>query len=68
MVVQIKRGLPNLKIAHCLLIHCLPLFEQLGGTYHEKNGYLIPDLKLPEEERTIGIWGAKTSGISETAP
>lgn len=34
------------------------LFEQLGGTYHEENGYLIPDLRLPdEEERPIGIYG-----------
>ncbi|CAK7017723.1 MAG: hypothetical protein ENTB_01479 [Enterocloster aldenensis] len=36
------------------------LFEQLGGTYHEENGYLIPDLKLPdEEEKEIGIWGQR---------
>lgn len=36
------------------------LFEQLGGTYHEENGYLIPDLKVPtEEERTIGVWGER---------
>ena len=34
------------------------IFEQLGGTYHEENGYFIPDLKLPaEEEQPIGIWG-----------
>ena len=34
------------------------LFEQLGGTYHEENGYLIPDLRLPdEEEQPIGIYG-----------
>ncbi len=34
------------------------LFEQIGGTYHEENGYLIPDLTLPpEEEKPIGIWG-----------
>lgn len=34
------------------------LFEQLCGTYHEENGYLIPDLRLPaEEEQPIGIWG-----------
>ncbi len=33
------------------------IFEQLGGTYHKENGYLIPDLRLPEEEQTIGIWG-----------
>ncbi len=36
------------------------IFEQLGGIYHEENGYLIPDLRLPdEEERTIGIWGQR---------
>ena len=34
------------------------LFEQLGGTYHEENGYLIPDLRLPtEEKQPICIWG-----------
>lgn len=34
------------------------LFEQLVGIYHEENGYLIPDLRLPtEEEQPIGIWG-----------
>ena len=34
------------------------LFEQLGGTYHEENGYLIPDLRLPdEEEQPIGLFG-----------
>lgn len=36
------------------------LFEQLGGTYHEENGYFIPDLQLPvEEEQPIGIWGQR---------
>ena len=36
------------------------LFKQLGGTYHEENGYLIPDLRLPtEEEQPIGIWGQR---------
>ena len=35
------------------------LFEQLGGTYHEENGYLIPDLRLSEEEQPIGIWGQR---------
>ncbi len=34
------------------------IFEQMGGTYHEENGYLIPDLTLPpKEEMPIGIWG-----------
>ena len=36
------------------------IFEQLGGTYHEENGYLIPDLRLPvEKEQPIGIWGRR---------
>ena len=36
------------------------LFEQIGGTYHEENGYLIPDLTLPTEvEKSIGIWGQR---------
>ena len=34
------------------------IFEEMGGTYHEENGYLIPNLTLPpEEEKPIGIWG-----------
>lgn len=36
------------------------IFEKMGGTYHEENGYLIPDLTLPtEEENPIGIWGQR---------
>ncbi|XBX08919.1 TnpV protein [Enterocloster clostridioformis] len=36
----------------------ISLFEQLGGTYYEEGGYLIPDIRLPaEEEQPIGIWG-----------
>ena len=36
------------------------IFEQLGGTYHEKNGYFIPDLGLPaEEEQPISAWGQR---------
>ena len=44
------------------------LFEQLGGTYHEENEYLIPDLRLPaEEEQPIGTWGwASASGTQAT--
>ena len=34
------------------------LFEQMGGTYREENGYLIPNLTLPDEEHVeIGVWG-----------
>lgn len=36
------------------------IFEQLGGTYHDENGYRIPDLRLPaEEEQPIGTWGQR---------
>lgn len=36
------------------------IFEEMGGTYHEESGYLIPDLTLsPEEEKPIGIWGQR---------
>ena len=36
------------------------LFEEMGGTYHKENGYLIPDLSLPtKEEKPIGIWGRR---------
>ena len=36
------------------------LFEQLDGTYHEENGYFIPDLRFPaEEEQPTGIWGQR---------
>ena len=34
------------------------IFEQMGGTYREENGCLIPNLSLPErEEHTIGKYG-----------
>ena len=34
------------------------LFEQMGGTYREENGYLIPNLTLPDEKQVeIGVWG-----------
>lgn len=36
------------------------IFEKMGGTYHEENGYLIPNLTLPpEEEKPIGVWGRR---------
>ncbi len=36
------------------------LFEQMGGTYHEENGYLIPNLTLlAEKETEIGLWGQR---------
>ncbi len=33
----------------------------MGGTYHEENGYLIPNLTSPpeEEKKPIGIWGQR---------
>ena len=36
------------------------LFEQLGGTYTQQGDYLLPDVKLPEQEDyEIGIWGQR---------
>ena len=33
-------------------------YELQGGTYHEENGYLIPDLEPPESPQ-IGAWGRR---------
>ena len=33
-------------------------FEKFGGTYHEENGYLIPNLVAPETPQ-IGVWGRR---------
>ena len=34
------------------------LYEQLGGTYREENGRLIPEMKLPEQTNyKIGKYG-----------
>ena len=37
------------------------IFEQMGGTYTQVGDYLLPDLKLPEEEKqaNIGVWGTR---------
>ena len=36
------------------------LFAQLGGTYTQQGDYLLPDVKLPEQEDyEIGIWGQR---------
>ena len=32
------------------------IYEKLDGTYLEENGYLVPDIELPEQEE-IGAWG-----------
>ena len=32
------------------------IYEQLGGTYREENGNLVPDLELPEQ-KPIGKYG-----------
>ena len=32
------------------------IFEQLGGTYREENGSLVPDVELPEQ-KPIGKYG-----------
>ena len=34
------------------------LYENLGGTYHEENGHLIPNVSLPEQtDYQIGKYG-----------
>ncbi|MBO5109695.1 MAG: TnpV protein [Clostridia bacterium] len=34
------------------------LYEKLGGTYHEENGHLIPNVTLPEQtDYQIGKYG-----------
>ena len=36
------------------------IFEEMGGTYTQVGDYLLPDLKLPEEEQQpIGVWGRR---------
>ena len=37
------------------------IFEQMGGTYTQVGNYLLPDLKLSEEEKqaNIGVWGMR---------
>jgi len=37
------------------------IFEDMGGTYTQVGNYLLPDLKLPEEEKqaNIGVWGMR---------
>ena len=36
------------------------IFEEMGGTYTQIGDYLLPDLKLPEEEQQpIGMWGQR---------
>ena len=32
------------------------IYEKLGGTYRKENGYLVPDIELPEQKE-IGAWG-----------
>ena len=47
------------------------LFEQMGGTYREENGYLIPNLTLPEEEQVESDdqmeWIARMNNIRQRA-
>ena len=36
------------------------IFEEMGGTYTQVGDYLLPDLKLPEEEHLpIDVWGQR---------
>ncbi len=45
------------------------IFEQLGGTYHEENGYFIPDLRLlAEEEKEKSTWGQRHLNYLKQSP
>jgi hypothetical protein len=35
------------------------IFEEMGGTYTQVGDYFLPDLKLPEEAKPIGVWGQR---------
>ena len=36
------------------------LFEQMGGTYTQVGDYLIPNLRLPEQQdQPSGVWGQR---------
>ena len=37
------------------------IFEEMGGTYTQVGDYLLPDLKLPEEEKqaNLGVGGMR---------
>lgn len=37
------------------------IFEEMGGTYVRQGDYLLPDLKLPKDEKqeNIGVWGQR---------
>lgn len=37
------------------------IFEEMGGNYTQVGDYLLPDLKLPEEEKqaNIGVWAIR---------
>ena len=41
------------------------LFEKLGGTYHKKGDYFLPDLFLPETA-PVGIWGQRRKHYLKT--
>ena len=41
------------------------LFEKLGGTYHKKGDYFLPDLSLPETA-PVGIWGQRRKHYLKT--
>jgi hypothetical protein len=41
------------------------LFEELGGTYHKKGDYFLPDLFLPETA-PVGIWGQRRKHYLKT--
>lgn len=43
----------------------ISLFELMGGTYHRKGDYFLPNL-LPPESISVGIWGQRRKHYLKT--
>ena len=45
------------------------IYEQLGGTYREENGNLVPDVELPEQANTVRcILTISSNTVAEGTP
>ena len=40
------------------------IFEEMGGTYTQVGDYLLPDLKLPEEDQQPSACGDSGTGVT----
>lgn len=35
------------------------ILEEMGGTYRQVGDYLLPDITVPAEEESVGLWGQR---------